>query len=209
MSAEAPLSVKPMTNIGHVLVVSLVAVAVLTRVVWFADFFRRCWKASAGCSTQWRQTRERLLRTTNQLQGGAPERHNVLLQQESRRLETMLVGGSVALAAWTQLFVSSEEGPASRLSELSLGLLFSGAFCLIAGALFWRAEGLHLTLMGRTAALHMGFNLIVLSLTSVVLDLRTTAAVAVPVLSVALLIGLREVTEVLVWVRKIHALLRY
>jgi hypothetical protein len=92
---------------------------------------------------------------------------------------------------------------------LSLGLLFSGAFCLIAGALFWRAEGLHLTLMGRTAALHMGFNLIVLSLTSVVLDLRTTAAVAVPVLSVALLIGLREVTEVLVWVRKIHALLRY
>jgi hypothetical protein len=198
-----------MTDVGRVLVVSLVALALLVRVVWFVDFFRRCWKASGGCSTRWRQTWERSLRTSNELQGGAPERHNVLLQQESRRLETMLVGGSVALAAWTQLFVSSGDDPASRLSELSLGLLFAGAFCLISGPLFWRAEGLHLTLMGRTAMLHLGFNLIVLSLTSTVLDLRIAAAIAVPVLSVALLIGLREVTDVLVWVRKIHPLLRY
>src|SRR5687768_7878901 len=113
-----------MTELGRVVVVALVVLTGLTRVVWFSDFFRRCWRASASGPQPLRQSWEKARRTTNELQGGVPDRHQGLLQVEARRLETMLIGGSVALAAWTQLFVSGEVEPASRLSALSVGLLF-------------------------------------------------------------------------------------
>ena len=120
----------------------------------------------------------------------------------------MLVGGSIGLAAWSQLFVSSGSSPASRLSGLTLGLLFAGSFALICGALLWRSEGLHLTMMGRTATLHVGFGVIALSLASAVLDLDLPVA-GFATVCVAVLIGLRDVAEVRSWIQHVHPLLRY
>lgn len=124
-------------------------------------------------------------------------------------MDTLLVGGSVGLAAWSQLFVSSGTEPASRLSGLTLGLLLSGAACLIIGPLLWRSEGLHLTLMGRTTAMHVGFGLIAFSLASAVLDLGLPLLAGVVSIVVVVLIGLRDGAEVITWVARIHPLLRF
>ena len=121
----------------------------------------------------------------------------------------MLVGG--AHAAWPPgASCSSPPGPqpASRLSGLTLGLLFAGSFALICGALLWRSEGLHLTMMGRTATLHVGFGVIALSLASAVLDLDVPVA-GFSTVCVAVLIGLRDVAEVRAWIEHVHPLLRY
>jgi hypothetical protein len=196
-------------NVGREVLLVLIVLLLGNRLVWFGDFFRRCWKATAGHGHRVRLTRTKATQTTNQLQQGVAEQHQRLLELEARRLDTMLVGGSIGLAAWSQLFVSSNpSSPASRLSGLTLGLLFAGAACLIAGPLLWRGEGLHLTLMGRSAALHVGFGLIALSLSSAVLDLHLPVAAAVGI-AVVLLIGVRDMAEVGVWVRRIHPMLRF
>lgn len=193
---------------GHQVLIAVLVVIVGARVIWIGDYLRRCWNATAGSQGRVRRARSGVLRTSNQLQGGTPDRHQKLLELESRRLDTMLVGGSIGLAAWSQLFVSSGSPPASELSGLTLGLLFAGSFALICGALLWRSEGLHLTLMGRTATLHVGFGVIALSLASAVLDLDLPVA-GFAAVCVAVLIGLRDVAEVRSWIRQVHPLLQY
>ena len=193
---------------GHQVLIAVLVVIISARAIWVGDYLRRCWNATAGSPGRVRRTRSGVLRTSNQLQRGTPERHQKLLELESRRLDTMLVGGSIGLATWSQLFVSSGSSPASRLSGLTLGLLFAGSFALICGALLWRSEGLHLTLMGRTATLHVGFGVIALSLASAVLDLDLPVA-GFATVCVAVLIGLRDVAEVRSWVQHVHPLLRY
>jgi hypothetical protein len=193
---------------GPDLLMALLVLMVGAQIVWFGDFFRRCWKATAGENRRPQLAWEKVRQSTNQLQQGTAERHHKLLEQETRRLDVMLVGGSISLAAWSQLFVSSNASPASQLSGLTLGLLFAGASSLIAGPLLWRSEGLHLTLMGRSAVLHIGFGLIALSLASTILDLHLRAAGAVGIVVVSL-IALREVADIAVWLRKIHPNLQF
>jgi hypothetical protein len=193
---------------GHQVLVAVLVIIVSARAVWIGDYLRRCWTATAGSPKRAQRAWPIILRTSNQLQAGAPERHQKLLKLEGRRLDTMLVGGSIGLAAWSQLFVSSRTPPASQLSGLTVGLLFAGSFGLICGSLLWRSEGLHLTMMGRTATLHVGFGVIALSLASAVVDLDLTVA-AFAALCVAVLIGLRDVAEVRTWIRDLHPQLQY
>lgn len=98
--------------------------------------------------------------------------HALYVQESDRQFELMLVCGSIGLAAWSQLFVSSENTPANRLSGLTLGLLFAGSACLLAAPLIWRRKGAYLTAVGRSAALRLGFSLIVVSLAAAVIDLH-------------------------------------
>lgn len=193
---------------GPDLLMALLVLMVGARIVWFGDFLRRCWKATAGQNRRPQLAWEKARQSTNQLQQGTTERHQKLLEQETHRLDVMLVGGSISLAAWSQLFVSSKASPASQLSGLTLGLLFAGASSLIAGPLLWRSEGLHLTLMGRSAVLHIGFGLIALSLASTILDLHLRVAGVVGIVVVSL-IALRELADVAVWLRKIHPNLQF
>jgi hypothetical protein len=193
---------------GPDVLMALLVLMVGARIIWFGDFFRRCWKATAGQNCRRQRAWEKVRQSTNTLQQGTAERHLKLLERETHRLDVMLVGGSISLAAWSQLFVSSKTSPASQLSGLTLGLLFAGASSLIAGPLLWRSEGLHLTLMGRTAVLHIGFGLIALSLASTILDLRLRI-VGVVGIAVVLLIALREVADVAVWLWKVHPDLQF
>jgi hypothetical protein len=193
---------------GQSVLIAVLVLMAAARTIWIGDYLRRCWTATAGSPRRARQAWSGILRTTNQLQEGTPERHQKLLDLESRRLDTMLVGGSIGLAAWSQLFVSSGSAPASRLSGLTVGLLFAGSFALVCGPLLWRSEGLHLTMMGRTATLHVGFGVIALSLASAVLDLDLPVA-GFAAVCVAVLIGLRDVAEVRTWIQHVHPALRY
>lgn len=117
--------------------------------------------------------------------------HALFVQESARQFELMLVCGSIGLAAWSQLFVSWESPPASRLSGLTLGLLFAGSACLLAAPLIWRRVGTNLTAVGRDAALRVGFSLIVVSLAAVVIDLHIRFGAGIGVL-VAYGIAARE-----------------
>ena len=117
-----------------------------------------------------------------------------ILADEQRRVETVLVGGSIALAAWTQLFVSSETEPASRLSGQTLALLFLGAGVLLVVPLLFRTEGRLVTSWYRGLATYTGFGLVVLSLTSAAVDLLNGWYDLVAVV-VALLLLAREALE--------------
>lgn len=193
---------------GRGILITVLALMAGARALWIGDYLRRCWTATAGSPHRLRRAWPIVLRTSNQLQSGTSERHQKLLELEQRRVDTLLVGGSIGLAAWSQLFVSAESAPASRLSGLTLGLLFAGSFGLICGSLLWRSEGLHLTLMGRTATLHVGYGVIALSLASAVLDLRLPVA-AFATVAVVVLIGLRDAAEVFTWIREVHPQLQF
>ncbi len=195
-------------HLGRAVLIAVLALMVAARALWISDYVRRCWKATEGGEKRVQRAWSSVLRTSNQLQRGAPERHQKLLELESRRLDTMLVGGAIGLAAWSQLFVSSRSAPASQLSGLTLGLLFAGSFALLCGPLLWRSEGLHLTMMGRTATLHVGYGVIAVSLASAVLDLDVPVGGFLTV-CVAVLIGLRDVAEVRAWIKHVHPLLQY
>ncbi|MGW4135997.1 hypothetical protein ACWELV_04295 [Streptomyces mirabilis] len=66
------------------------------------------------------------------------------------QFEASILLGTIAAATWSVLFVASKAGePVSRLSGVSLGLLFIGAVILIAGPLLARGEETHLGLMFR------------------------------------------------------------
>ncbi|WP_454232270.1 hypothetical protein [Mycolicibacterium fortuitum] len=118
--------------------------------------------------------------------------HALFVQESARQFELMLVCGSIGLAAWSQLFVSSENLPANRLSGLTLGLLFAGSACLLAAPLIWRRVGTNLTAVGRDAVLRVGFSLIVVSLAAAVIDLHIRFGAEIGVL-VAYGIAAREI----------------
>jgi hypothetical protein len=107
----------------------------------------------------------------------------------------ILVGGAIALAAWTQVFVSSESPPADRLSGATLALLFGGAMILLSSPLLFRREGLHLTFIGRESATFLGYGAIVLSMCGAILDLVSGYWMAVAVV-LAAVIAVRDLIDV-------------
>lgn len=183
---------------------AVVVVAVAGRIGWFGDYLRRCWQGTRTKQQRVRRAWRTARRTSNQLQRGKPERHFRLLDLEAHRLDIVLVGGSIALAAWTQLFVANSD----QLSDRTLNLLLAGAACLIAGPLVWRSEGTHLTMMGRLSSLETGFTLIAATLASVTVDLDNELAMTIALVAM-LVIGLRDLSTMADWVAKTHPLLDF
>jgi hypothetical protein len=152
----------------------LACVLVLGRLIWLGDYLRRCLKAADGHGFRkaWSTVGHVRMTTTSKLEGLADDdSHQETIGISERQLDTSLVGGSVALAAWTQLFASSAGQPGSSISGTSLSLLFTGALVLIAAPMLFRTEGVHLTYIGRAIGSHGGFGLVILSLLSMVTDL--------------------------------------
>ncbi|WP_143268835.1 hypothetical protein [Amycolatopsis vastitatis] len=182
--------------ISFVLLASVLAAG---RAVWIGDYLRRCAIAAPGHGMTWVKAVITGIRvtTTSKLEGYRTEAlHQATLGLSERQLDTSLVGGSVALAAWTQLFVSSESTPGSSISDTSLSLLFIGALALIAAPILFRTEGIHLTFIGRETGSHLGFGLVILSLLSMAADLSISWLITALAVLVGALLVLRDVSEV-------------
>jgi hypothetical protein len=152
----------------------LAGILVAGRLIWLGDYLRRCLEAADGRGFRktWAAVGHARMTTTSTLEGlEDDDSHQETIGISERQLDTSLVGGSVALAAWTQLFVSSATGPGSTISSTSLSLLFAGALVLIASPMIFRTEGVHLTYIGRAIGSNGGFGLVILSLLSMVTDL--------------------------------------
>jgi hypothetical protein len=133
--------------------------------------------------------------TTTDVEGhGVSALHESFLEGEARTFESMLICGSIGFAGWSLLFVSSDLPVAKQVSGLTMGFLFTGSAWLLAGPLIWRTSGAYSTSLGRDSALRIGFSLIVISLASIVIDLRIPVAMAIGVVVVYLIV-LREGTQ--------------
>lgn len=85
--------------------------------------------------------------------------------------ETCLIVGTLALAAWTALFVVQGQTPGLRVSPTSRSLLLVGAAVFIAAPIFFRIPDYHTTYIGRRSAQFIGFTAVGLALTSLANDL--------------------------------------
>lgn len=119
---------------------------------------------------------------------GVSALHESFLEGEARTFESMLICGSIGFAGWSLLFVSSDLPVVKQLSGLTMGFLFTGSAWLLAGPLIWRTSGAYSTSLGRDSALRIGFSLIVISLASIVIDLRIPIAMAIAVIVVYLIV---------------------
>jgi hypothetical protein len=165
-------------------------------------YYRKFWRADG-----WERKREALLWATRAPAvavnpGGSsltPEqrgaRHRRFFDISERQVETLLLIGSVALAAWTQLFTgSASHTPGAGVSGFSRNLLLASAIILIAGPGLFRLNGGQVTYMGRESVTMVGFGTLVLALSSFITDLFGTRGAVVGVI-LALIIMVRDIVS--------------
>ena len=125
------------------LLISLGTVSV-GRLIWLGRYFWLAW--SRGKGHRWEAVRGACRATTAQLYSGGSstqlqQRHSGFVAGAIRQVDTSLVVGSLALAAWTQLFSAAGSRPASSLTPLTRTLLLASSIVLIVGPAFFRAGG--------------------------------------------------------------------
>jgi hypothetical protein len=180
------------------LVVALLVVVAL-RLAWIGGylwvFVRR--RPQGGRLAAVRRA-SRALTTQVYRVGGTPEqqaaRRTRFFAAATGQVDTLLLIGSVALAAWTQLFAASGQVPGSLLAPITRDLLLISAGVLIAGPVLFRSAGGQLTFLGRESMMAIGFAALLFSLASATADVFGPAGAVVVVVVVAAVIG-RDVAE--------------
>jgi len=91
-----------------------VLVIAASRAVVIADFLRRCWANGRrnGPAFVWTLVNG----TAGHHLGLSAGDHELVVDEEAKNVETMFLVGSIALAAWSQIYVSSAGAPANRLT---------------------------------------------------------------------------------------------
>jgi hypothetical protein len=123
------------------------------------------------------------------------ERHRRFFDASVQQWDSALLVGSVALAAWTQLFATFGERPAPPVSAFSQNMLLLSAITLVVVPGLFRSSGGEWTRLGRDAGMLVGFAMLIVALAGILDDLFGTwgsvAAVAVVAASSA-----REIAQV-------------
>lgn len=168
---------------------ALIIVALL-RVSWFAHY---------GLLARDHLMLSRTL-VTSRLYGALDERslgdiHANIAAEANRLIDTSLVVGAIAFAAWTALFAVAAQPPASHISSTSRDLLLLGSGILIAAPTLFRVPDFHLTYMGRRSALFVGLTAVCLSLASIADDLLHGYARLLVPLAIAVAVVVRDVID--------------
>ena len=169
----------PHLSLDHWIVALSEAAVAAARVGVLVTFVVCCGRAASGSGSliHWIRVTSDLTRRSgaqviNETLEPSGSDHREFLEGETKLTDATLVVGVIGLAAWSQLFVSSDQTPASQLSAMTLGLLFAGSAVLLTGTLVWRGIGLYVTNLGRQLTLEVGFSFIGFGLASIVADLR-------------------------------------
>jgi hypothetical protein len=116
--------------------------------------------------------------------------HESVATETDRLVDTCLLAGTIAFAAWTALFAVANQAPGSEISSTTRSLLLVGAAALVAAPIVFRVPDRYTAYIGRRSALFIGLTAVGLALASLAEDLLgkvpgivvTLAAVAVLVL---------------------------
>lgn len=182
MPIATPQAVEP---VAPQLFWGLLVLVVAVRLVWWLRYLQLSVRHRDSSTTAWQGAWSALHLVTadrlQRIQGGDvdPDEfeqelaslHEELLGVPRAQRNDILIVGSLALAAWTQLAASSTSNVTGRLSDSTRGLLFAGVIVLIAGPMAFRAPGMHVTYMGLQTAHHVGYTAVVLSLSEALPEL--------------------------------------
>jgi hypothetical protein len=164
------------------LVWAALIVVVVVRLFWFLDYLRVGRSNLAGAltlltSSLYKTTREEERQTI----------HESVATETNRLVDTCLLAGTIAFAAWTALFAVANQAPGSEISSTTRSLLLVGAAALVATPIVFRVPDRHTAYIGRRSGLFIGLTAVGLALASLAEDLLgkipgivvTLAAVAV------------------------------
>lgn len=157
-------------------------VVVAFRLLWFLDYLRVGRRNLAGALTLLTSS---LYTTTSEEE--RQQIHESVATETDRLVDTCLLAGTIAFAAWTALFAVANQAPGSEISSTTRSLLLVGATALVATPIVFRVPDRHTAYIGRRSGLFIGLTAVGLALASLAEDLLgkvpgilvTLAAVAV------------------------------
>jgi hypothetical protein len=175
--------------------VTLLVVA-LTRFAWFCQYMiliRRNLKLGLTMVTS------KLYQALDEAE--RQDVHEKIAAEVNRLVDTSLLVGTLALAAWTALFAFAAQSSSTQISSGSRGLLLVGAGTLISAPLLFRVPDYYLTLIGRRSALFIGLTAVGLAFASIANDvLRGPARIIVP-LVIVIILAVRELSDTISEIR--------
>jgi hypothetical protein len=121
--------------------------------------------------------------------------HERVAVEVNRLVDTGLIVGTLALAAWTALFAVASVPPGTDISSQSRTLLLLGAGALVAAPLLFRVPDFYMTLIGRRGTLFVGLTAVGLSFASIANDLLRGPAGAVITVIIAVVLVARELSD--------------
>lgn len=184
-------------------------VVAVPRMVWFAAYyFYACKRRSPGVRRISALSTAGRALSADVWSGAADQRtdrHRRFVAATQRQQESLLISGSIALAAWTVLFTTATTFPAETLAPLTRNLLLAASITLLSGPLLFRASGRETTIIGREVAAATGYAAFVIALCSAVADLfGTTGAVIAGVLAAA--VASRDLCETATLIQRYRTL---
>jgi hypothetical protein len=180
-------------DVLNTILLAALAAVVLVRLVWVGQFYRVFWRAGGPGNRLAAVKHASTISETKAFStaGGvdAQKMQIAMVSAAERLVESALLVGSIALAAWTQLFASAGQRPASMLHPLTRHLLLCAALVLVAGPALFRISGRAITSFGRASAAAVGYSALLVSLGSALADLfGTTGAIAAVLLAAVLVV---------------------
>lgn len=113
------------------------------------------------------------------------QRHEDFFETTRGQFNTLVLVGSIALAAWAQLFANAGTGLGKDLSEITRNLLLGASVTLLAAPLLFRSPSMEFSFLGRESLTSIGYTALILSLTSALADLFSAAGAVISVLIIA------------------------
>jgi hypothetical protein len=134
--------------------------------------------------------------------------HQGVATVTQRLVETCLVVGALALAAWTALFAVARQAPADELSATTRALLLVGAAVLICAPLVFRKPDRYFSYIGWSIALYTGLTAVGLSLASIANDLLHGGVGVGIGLSIVVVLVARDVKDSISSVEELYRFVR-
>jgi hypothetical protein len=190
--ARAAVASTTASNAGlprWVLWAALIVIVVL-RLLWFLDYLRL---GRHNLADAFMLPTSRLYTTTSERE--RQKIHESVATETDRLVETCLLAGTIAFAAWTALFAVANQAPGSEISSTTRSLLLVGAAALVAAPLLFRVPDLHTTYIGRRSALFIGLTAVGLALASLAEDLLGKVPGTVVTLAAVVVLVLRDVVD--------------
>ena len=123
------------------------------------------------------------------------EIHESVATETDRLVDTCLLAGTIAFAAWTALFAVADQAPGSEISSTTRSLLLVGAAALVATPIVFRVPDRHTAYIGRRSGLFIGLTAVGLALASLAEDLHGEVPGIVVTLAAMAVLVVRDVLD--------------
>ncbi|WP_109001214.1 hypothetical protein [Streptomyces rishiriensis] len=145
-----------------------------------------CWRTDKPFTS----SHVKVLQYSGQTNTEKKKRHEEFFETTTRQFNTLLIAGSISLAAWSQLFTNSTNGAGQQLTSLTRNLLLLSSVVLLSAPLIFRRPAKEFQFICRESLTAVGLALLILSLASALADLFCDIGFVVsPLIAVAVFVA--------------------